>query len=98
MNLCLMRHGLAVERGARGFEDDAHRPLTPKGRRLLRKISAAFHALEPDFDVILFSPLVRAHQTAEIVAKQLKLQNRLVISTELSPDGSVKKLVEKSAP
>ena len=41
MELYLMRHGIAVERGTRGFEDDFARPLTPKGRRQLRKTAAA---------------------------------------------------------
>jgi len=88
MQLFLLRHGLAVERGTRGFEDDATRPLTPKGRRQLRKIAAAMKKLEPDFDLILSSPLVRAKQTAEIVAAGLKLKKRLKFSNALAPGGA----------
>jgi len=42
--------------------------------------------------LILSSPLLRAKQTAEIVAKLLKLKKRLKFSDELKPDGSVKNL------
>jgi phosphohistidine phosphatase len=88
MELYLLRHGLAVERGTRGFEDDAARPLTPRGRRQLRKISAAMKKAEREFDLILSSPLVRARQTAEIVAAGLKLKKRLKFSNALAPGGT----------
>lgn len=87
MELYLMRHGLAVERGTRGFEDDAARPLTPKGRRQLRKFAGAIKKLERDFDLILASPFLRAKQTAEIVATGLKLKKRLKFSNALAPGG-----------
>jgi phosphohistidine phosphatase len=87
MELFLLRHGPAVERGTRGFEDDSTRPLTPKGRRQLRKTTAALKKLEADFDLILSSPLVRAKQTAEIVAAGLKLKKRLKFASALAPGG-----------
>ena len=103
MQLFLLRHGLAVERGTRGFEDDATRPLTPKGRRQLRKIGAAIKKLEPDFDLILSSPFMRAKQTAEIVAASLKLKKYLKFSNALAPGGAPSILIrqlerEKPAP
>jgi phosphohistidine phosphatase len=103
MQLFLLRHGLAVERGTRGFEDDAMRPLTPKGRRQSRKTAAAVKKLESDFDLILSSPLLRAKQTAEIVAAGLKLKRRLKFTHALAPGGTVAILMrqlqrEKPAP
>ncbi|HEY2328523.1 MAG TPA: phosphohistidine phosphatase SixA [Verrucomicrobiae bacterium] len=95
MNLFLLRHGLAVECDDLDFQNDDARPLTPKGRRQLHKIAAAMRAMELPFDVILSSPLVRARQTAEIVAAEFKSGKRLVLAGELSPGGSVKKLVQK---
>jgi len=83
-----MRHGLAVARGTAGFKDDALRPLTPKGRRQLRKIAAAIAGLDLRCDQILSSPLVRAKQTAEIVAAGLKLKKQLKFSNALAPAGS----------
>jgi phosphohistidine phosphatase len=87
MELYLLRHGLAVERGARGFEDDFSRPLTPKGRRQLRKVAVAVKKLTGSLDLILSSPLVRAKQTAEIVAGEMKLKKRLKYSNALAPGG-----------
>ena len=97
MELFLLRHGLAVERGTRGFDDDAARPLTPKGRRQLRKISVAVKKLEPDFDLILSSPFLRAKQTAEIVAAGLKLKRRLKFSNALAPGGTAEILLRQLA-
>jgi phosphohistidine phosphatase len=87
MELYLLRHGLAVERGTAGFENDSARPLTPKGRRQLRKIAAAMKQMDLNFDLILSSPLLRAKQTAEIVAAELKLKKRLKFSKALAPGG-----------
>jgi len=67
--------------------DDFARPLTPKGRRQLRKTAAAVGKLSRDFDLILASPLLRAKQTAEIVAAELKLKKRLKYSNALAPGG-----------
>jgi phosphohistidine phosphatase len=97
MQLFLLRHGPAVERGTRGFEDDTTRPLTPKGRRQLRKTAAAIKKLEPDFDLVLSSPLLRAKQTAEIVAAVLKLKKRLKFSNSLAPGGTAAILMRQLA-
>jgi len=87
MELFLLRHGPAVERGTRGFEDDFARPLTAKGRRQLRHTAAALKRVERRFDLILSSPLVRAKQTAEIVAAALKLKKRVTYANALAPGG-----------
>ncbi|HTV75696.1 MAG TPA: histidine phosphatase family protein, partial [Candidatus Baltobacteraceae bacterium] len=87
MNLFILRHGIAVERGTPGFENDAVRPLTPKGKRQLRKIASAMKKMDLRLDLILSSPFLRAKQTAEIAAAGLKLKKRLKFSDELQPDG-----------
>ncbi len=72
MDILLVRHGIAVERGTKGYEDDAARPLTPAGRE--RMLEAA-RGLERIFtpQVIFTSPLVRAAQTAEILQSVYRL-------------------------
>jgi phosphohistidine phosphatase len=94
MNLYILRHGIAVEPGTRGYEKDADRPLTPEGERKLRQIAEAMEALELSFDLILSSPYLRARQTAEIVAETLKARKRLELSDCLTPGGSSKKLID----
>jgi phosphohistidine phosphatase len=66
MQLCLVRHGIAAERGT--FENDAERPLTVRGRdRMAAAAEGLATLLHPS--VILSSPLVRAVQTAELIAQ-----------------------------
>jgi phosphohistidine phosphatase len=95
MNLYLLRHGIAVDPSAPDFAKDAERPLTPKGRRRLRQIAGAMGALKISFDVIFSSPYVRARQTAEIVAKELKQRKKLKFTDELTPGGNPKSLIQR---
>jgi phosphohistidine phosphatase len=94
MNLYILRHGIAVEHGTPGYEQDADRPLTPEGERKLWRITESMDTLDLRFDLILSSPYLRARQTAEIVAKALKLGKRLQFSDHLIPAGSTSELVE----
>jgi phosphohistidine phosphatase len=93
MNLYILRHGLAVERGAPGFAKDAERPLTPKGERKLWQVAEAMEALELSFDLILTSPYVRARQTAEIVAEAFNRRKRLEMAECLTPGGDMRELI-----
>jgi phosphohistidine phosphatase len=93
VNLYLLRHGIVVEPGTPGFENDADRPLIPKGERRLRSAAAAMEKMELSFDLILSSPFIRARQTAEIVAGDLKLKKRLQFTDMLACGGSLKNLV-----
>ena len=67
MMLYVLRHGIAEEVGPEGT--DGSRRLTPAGRRKLRAAAAGMRALGLGFDAILSSPLVRAAETAAIVAE-----------------------------
>jgi phosphohistidine phosphatase len=95
VNLFLLRHGAAVERGEMDFQNDSDRPLTTKGRRQLRQAAAAMLKMKLRFDLILSSPLLRARQTAEIIAVDLKLERRLKFSAALAPDASAKILLRE---
>jgi phosphohistidine phosphatase len=93
MNLYILRHGIAVEPGTRGFAKDADRPLTPKGKRKVGKIANAIDAMGLSFDLILSSPYVRARQTAEIIAGALCCQRRLELTDALVPSGNPGKVL-----
>ena len=98
MNLFILRHGLAVDLGEPGLPKDmkdADRPLTTKGKKKLRRATGAMQAMEMTFDVVLSSPLLRAMQTAEIVAEAMELRKKPVLTDNLAPGGSVKALVEQ---
>lgn len=68
MRVLLVRHATAVERGKPGLADDA-RPLTPRGRKRFARAAAGLARLLPKPGQILTSPLPRAAQTAEILAR-----------------------------
>ena len=93
MNLYVLRHGIAVERGTPGLGQDADRPLTAKGERRLWRITAAMAALELSFDLILSSPYLRARQTAGIVAEALRARKKLELLDSLTPGGDAKMLI-----
>ena len=94
MELYLLRHAIAVERGQPGYEDDSQRPLTAEGRRKMKRCTRGIKALGLSFDCIVSSPYVRALATAGIVARELKLHQRLKFSEHLAPDGDAMALVK----
>ncbi len=84
MQLLLLRHGVA-EPWETWPRSDAERPLTPQGRKAMTRAAAAFAELGLAPDLIITSPLVRARQTAEIVAGKLAAADRLVQDARLEP-------------
>lgn len=96
MNIFILRHGIAVERGTVGFED-SERPLTAGGKRQLRKSAAAMKRMKLRFDLILSSPYERARKTAEIVARALNSEKRLRFSDALKAEGDPENMIGKIA-
>jgi phosphohistidine phosphatase len=85
--LYIIRHGISEERGT-AWPDDAKRPLTEKGTTKLRKALRALARLDLSIDVVLTSPLVRARQTAEILADACSPHPAVVTLDALAPEGS----------
>jgi phosphohistidine phosphatase len=94
IELYVVRHGIAV--GRESPMEDAFRPLTSKGRRRFRKTAKAFGRIARKLDVIFTSPLVRAVQTAEILAREAK-HGEVAVLEELDPKVAVETLVEAIA-
>ena len=93
MNLYLMRHGIAVDSGDPSVADDSQRPLTNKGVKRMKRAARGLRRLDIDFDVILTSPILRARQTAEIVAAGLGMESQLEEISGLAPESSVEHLL-----
>jgi phosphohistidine phosphatase len=91
--LYLMRHGPAVERGSAGYADDSKRPLTPQGRSKVQRIAGGLMRLGFDPDWIVSSPLVRAAETARLVAESLGGSVPMDYADPLRPGGSPEALV-----
>lgn len=86
MKLYLMRHGIAIERGA--YPEDGDRPLTEGGIKKTQRVVQQLQTLNLSFDLIITSPLVRAHQTAKLLRQQY-LHAPLEISDHLAPEGNL---------
>jgi phosphohistidine phosphatase len=84
MEIYFLRHGDAG--AAEGWKgSDTERPLSKEGFARMEKEAVAIARLRPALDVILTSPLVRAQQTAEIVAKKLGPARAPVLDERLAP-------------
>ena len=93
MNLYLMRHGIAATVEQSGIDSDNERPLTPKGIKRMRRAAEGLRRLKLPVDAVVTSPLLRARQTAEIVAEAFGLEGHLEEIPELAPQHSVDRLI-----
>ncbi len=84
MILYFLRHGLAGDK-TKWQSDDTLRPLTQEGSASMIKTAETLAAMNFNLDLIISSPLVRAYQTAEIVARRLRMLDSLVQDERLSP-------------
>ncbi len=84
MDLFLLRHGEAGGRVDTPGED-AERPLTSAGRKQVAEIAESIQTLGMTFDAIASSPLKRALETAQIVARRFRKLNALEAWEELKP-------------
>jgi phosphohistidine phosphatase len=86
VKLLIIRHGPAGDRDAWAAEgrDDRLRPLTPDGKKEMRQVAKGLRTLIPSIDLIATSPLVRAVQADEIVAKQYATESETLEA--LAPD------------
>jgi phosphohistidine phosphatase len=92
MEILLFRHGEAVE-NAPGL-GDAGRWLTVKGRKVTRKVARWLDERSSRRPTAIWtSSLVRAVQTAEILAAEIGLEEEILVRPELAPSGDVADLV-----
>jgi phosphohistidine phosphatase len=96
VKLYLMRHGPAEDQADSGLDSD--RALTAAGRERVRLVAKALLDADEGPAHIVSSPLVRAVQTAEIVAIKTKLAGRggaVEVRRELSPGGEAAQFVRR---
>lgn len=91
MRCYFLRHGIAAE-AAEWQGTDFDRPLTDAGRERMTREAKTMAEMDLDVAVILTSPLVRARQTAAIVAKELKLRDRVLEDARLGLDFGLNRL------
>lgn len=84
VQLYFLRHGQAENRHT-WQGDDSQRPLTVEGKKRMTREAAGIRTLGLHLDLIVSSPLVRAYQTAEIVARSQGEAIRLVPDDRVAP-------------
>ena len=82
--LYLVRHAIAAERGDE-WPDDDKRPLTERGIARFRECIAGLEAFDTTIDEIFTSPLVRAKQTADLLAAALIATPTVTLLEGLAP-------------
>jgi len=93
MEIYILRHGIAVERGTPGYKRDGDRPLTEEGVEKMRQIAKAMREMDLQFDVIFSSPYVRAKATADIVAETLG--ENVTLTDSLLPEADPPELIDE---
>ncbi len=89
MKLYLVRHASASDVAP----SDADRELTKEGREESRILGAALRKAGTKPEQILTSPLLRARQTADIIARELNFPDEVTACDELLNDHPLDKLL-----
>ena len=89
MRVTLIRHAEAGDDAPR----DEARALTARGRQDARRLGQALARRGVEFSVMVTSPLVRAVQTAEIVAAEIGYRERIGVTDLLVPEGTASQVV-----
>ena len=76
MYLLVIRHAAAMDKEefARTGRSDDERPLTPAGKKDMTRVARGLRAIVPKLDGLAPSPLVRARETAAIVARAYRVK------------------------
>lgn len=91
--LYILRHGIAAPAEGSGVSADAKRQLSPEGRKKMQEIARGVLRIASKIDWIVASPLVRAVETAGIVADALGSNPPLDVCDALRPGGSFEELI-----
>lgn len=86
MRLWIVRHAIAADVGPPSWSD-SDRTLTAEGRAEFRGLARHLATRNRTVDAILTSPLVRARQTATILAEEMGLPSQNVEVTDLLRPG-----------
>ncbi len=84
LELYWLRHATSEDKTL--GQSDAERHLTPEGFEELRCVGKSLEKLDLDLDYIFCSPLVRAMETAQTVAKILHCEYKVKVCDGLLPE------------
>lgn len=87
MMIYIVRHGIAHEMHEKGITRDSERPLSPEGHRKTAAVAEGLRSLDVAPQRIVSSPLIRARETADIMAKILTHGLKVDLLDDLQPGG-----------
>ena len=93
-DIYIVRHAIAAERGDE-WPDDSKRPLTDVGVTRFKEVVNGLVWLEVEIDEIFTSPLVRAKQTAMLLADGLGNKSSVKTLDALSPGHSPRQVMSE---
>jgi probable phosphoglycerate mutase len=93
-HLYFVRHGESVANVQRTFAGQIDTPLTEKGREQAKAAGEA--AKGQHFDLIVASPLIRAHETAEIIAREIGYPVENIVVNDIFKEHYIGDLAGKS--
>jgi phosphohistidine phosphatase len=95
MQLLIVRHSTAEDKAvfAKTGDSDDLRPLTVEGKDTMARSAEGLREIVPEISELATSPLVRACETAEILARAYRI--KIGATTDvLSPDARLQKFIE----
>jgi phosphohistidine phosphatase len=93
MDLFLIRHAKAEDGSL--YASDDERPLTADGRAQAEQVGAALARAGVRFDVMLSSGLLRAVETAQLIAGKVGFAGAVATDARLAPDGRPHQIIDE---
>jgi phosphohistidine phosphatase len=97
LEIYILRHGIAIPGGTPGYSE-MERPLTEEGRDKMLMAAKGIASVVGKVEVILTSPLKRAHETALLAARVLGGKEKVVTFDSLKPGTPPESLLKALAP
>ena len=94
--LYIVRHAIAAERGSE-WPDDNKRPLTERGISRFKEAVKGLRRMDVTLDEIFTSPLLRAKQTAELLAAGVEGKPSVKVLEALAPGHSAASVMTQLA-
>ena len=94
--LYLVRHAIAAERGDE-WPDDSKRPLTERGIARFREVVKGLTELDVAVDEVFTSPLIRAKQTADVLAAGITGKPSVKLLDALAPGHTAAQVMSQLA-
>lgn len=82
MKIYLVRHGQTdwnVEGRMQGCRDI---PLNDNGKKQMEELGERLHSIDLKIDCMISSPLNRAHESAQIIAKKMRYEDAIICDTD----------------